>query len=41
MSEGELIEPDDLIFSPIESANQNDENEDNETKLSTLEKNTY
>jgi len=40
MSEGEVIEPNDLIFSPIESSNQREENEDNETKLSTLEKNT-
>ncbi|HZK96381.1 MAG TPA: sigma-54 dependent transcriptional regulator [Prolixibacteraceae bacterium] len=40
MSEGEVIEPDDLIFSPIESANQSEENDDHETKLSTLEKNT-
>jgi len=40
MSEGEVIQPDDLIFSPIESSNQNEENEENETKLSTLEKNT-
>jgi len=40
MSEGEVIEPDDLIFSPIESANQSKEYEDKETKLSTLEKNT-
>jgi len=40
MSEGEVIEPNDLIFSPIESSNKSKENEDNETKLSTLEKNT-
>jgi len=40
MSEGEVIKPDDLIFSPIESSNQNEEIEDNETKPSTLEKNT-
>ncbi len=40
MSEGDVVEPDDLIFSPIESANQNIPNEDYETKLSTLEKNT-
>jgi len=40
MSEGEVIQPDDLIFSPIESSNQSEENDDNETKLSTLEKNT-
>jgi len=40
MSEGEVIGPDDLIFSPIESSNQSEENEENETKLSTLEKNT-
>ena len=40
MSEGDVMEPDDLIFSPIESSNQYSSNEDNETKLSTLEKNT-
>jgi transcriptional regulator with PAS, ATPase and Fis domain len=40
MSEGEVIAPDDLIFSPIESSNQSEEYEDHETKLSTLEKNT-
>jgi len=40
MSEGEVIQPDDLIFSPIESSNQSEENDDKETKLSTLEKNT-
>jgi len=40
MSESDLLEPSDLIFSPIESANQSMMNEDNETKLSTLEKNT-
>lgn len=40
MSEGEVIQPDDLIFSPIESSNQSEENEEHETKLSTLEKNT-
>jgi two-component system, NtrC family, response regulator HydG len=40
MSEGDVIKPDDLIFSPIESANQNITREDHETKLSTLEKNT-
>jgi len=40
MSEGEVIGPDDLIFSPIESSNQSEDNEENETKLSTLEKNT-
>lgn len=40
MSESDVLEPSDLIFSPIESANQSMMNEDNETKLSTLEKNT-
>ena len=40
MSESDVLEPSDLIFSPIESANQPMMNEDNETKLSTLEKNT-
>jgi len=40
MLEGDVVEPDDLIFSPIESANQNIPNDDYETKLSTLEKNT-
>ncbi len=39
MSDGNVLEPDDLIFSPIESSNQNMP-DDNETKLSTLEKNT-
>ena len=40
MSDGDILEPDDLIFSPIESSNQNTGGENNETKLSTLEKNT-
>jgi len=40
MSEGDVLEPSDLIFSPIESSNQSMTEEDNETKLSTLEKNT-
>jgi len=39
MSESQVLEPDSLIFSPIESANrQTDDGE--ETRLSTLEKNT-
>jgi DNA-binding NtrC family response regulator len=40
MSDGNVLEPDDLIFSPIESSNQNMPDDDNETRLSTLEKNT-
>jgi DNA-binding NtrC family response regulator len=40
MSDGNVLEPDDLIFSPIESSNQNTTDENIETKLSTLEKNT-
>jgi DNA-binding NtrC family response regulator len=38
MSDENILEPDDLIFSPIESSIQTEEN--NETKLSTVEKNT-
>lgn len=40
MTDGNVVEPDDLIFSPIESSNQNTSDETDETKLSTLEKNT-
>lgn len=40
MSDSNVLEPDDLIFSPIESSYQNAMEEDNETKLSTIEKNT-
>ena len=38
MSDGDVLEPDDIIFSPIESSNQNTTDENNETKLSTIEK---
>lgn len=38
MSDNEVLDADDLIFSPIETNNQSEEIE--ETKLSTLEKNT-
>ena len=40
MSEAEVIEPEDIIFSPIESSNQSSTNENNETNLSAVEKNT-
>lgn len=40
MSDSDIVEPDNIIFSPIESANQNTADENNETKLSTIEKNT-
>ena len=40
MSEGNVIEPDDLIFSPIESSSQNDMDGNHETKLSDIEKST-
>ena len=40
MSEDNVIEPDDLIFSPIESSTQTDTEEIRETKLSALEKST-
>lgn len=40
MADGNVLAPDDLIFSPIESSNQNTMDENDETKLSTLEKNT-
>lgn len=40
MADSNVVEPDDLIFSPIESSNQNTSDENDETKLSTLEKNT-
>jgi hypothetical protein len=34
----DVLQPDDIIFSPIESSNQNTPAENNETKLSTIEK---
>ena len=40
MSDGDIIDADDIIFSPIESAIQNPSDEVNETKLSAIEKNT-
>jgi len=40
MSDGNELAPDDIIFSPIESANQNASAENDETKLSSIEKNT-
>ena len=40
MSEGNIIEPDELIFSPIESSYQAASNDIAETKLSALEKST-
>jgi len=40
MSDGNELTPDDIIFSPIESVNQNTSGESDETKLSNIEKNT-
>lgn len=40
MSDGDVLDADDIIFSPIESASQNTSAETNETKLSAIEKNT-
>jgi two-component system response regulator HydG len=40
MSDAETIEGSDLLFSPIESSVNNDNNEDEVMKLSTMEKNT-
>ena len=40
MAEGNIIEPDDLTFSPIESPNQNEMDGNTETRLSALEKST-
>jgi len=40
MAEGNVIEPDDLTFSPIESPNQNEMDGNTETRLSALEKST-
>ncbi|MEI7525934.1 MAG: sigma-54 dependent transcriptional regulator [Mariniphaga sp.] len=40
MCEGNVIEPDELIFSPIESSHSTDTPEITETKLSALEKST-
>jgi two-component system response regulator HydG len=40
MSDAETIEGSDLLFSPIESSINNDSNEDEVMKLSTMEKNT-
>ena len=40
MSDGNELTPDDIIFSPIESVNQNTSSESDETKLSNIEKNT-
>jgi two-component system, NtrC family, response regulator HydG len=40
MSDGNELTPDDVIFSPIESVNQNASSESDETKLSNIEKNT-
>jgi len=40
MSDGIVLEPDDIIFSPIESSNHNTATENDETRLSNIEKNT-
>jgi len=40
MSDSDMLEPEDIIFSPIESSNQNSTEENKETKLSAIEKNT-
>jgi two-component system, NtrC family, response regulator HydG len=40
MSGGNELTPDDIIFSPIESSDQITDNENNETRLSNIEKNT-
>lgn len=40
MADGDVLQAKDLIFSPIESSIQEDENEPAETKLSAVEKNT-
>ena len=40
MSDSSILEPGDLIFSPIESSGQHAGGENSETRLSTLEKNT-
>jgi two-component system response regulator HydG len=40
MSDSDMLEPEDIIFSPIESSNINSTEESKETKLSAIEKNT-
>ncbi len=40
MANDDILKPDDIIFSPIESSYQNTLDENNETKLSAIEKNT-
>ena len=40
MSDRDILEPEDIIFSPIESSSLNSTEENKETKLSTIEKNT-
>jgi DNA-binding NtrC family response regulator len=40
MSDSDLLEPEDIIFSPIESSSLNSTEENKETKLSAIEKNT-
>jgi len=40
MSDGNELTPDDIIFSPIESTNHTADSENDETKLSNIEKNT-
>jgi len=40
MADGDMLEPADLLFSPIESGMKSTTEEENETKLSTIEKHT-
>ena len=40
MADSEVLQPNDLLFSPLESGSKNVNDEDNETKLSAIEKQT-
>ena len=40
MADNEVLQAEDLIFSPIESSAKNHSDKENETKLSTIEKQT-
>jgi DNA-binding NtrC family response regulator len=40
MADSELLQPNDLLFSPLEAGNKNTSEADNETKLSAIEKQT-
>jgi two-component system response regulator HydG len=40
MADSEVLQPNDLLFSPLEAGNKNTSEADNETKLSAIEKQT-